>query len=119
MSEEDYTDAMQQLNDKLKPSRSTKVDTALLATGVLIVPLALWGVRHNGQMKKRKRLLNKAINDFNTANPGLLMRWNRQPQSFLSIERRVATEVQVQALPQVTAEPVEPEHQVSEPHAVI
>ena len=107
MTAEEYTDAIQRLNDQLKPSRSTKVDTALLATGVLIVPLALWGARHGQQTKKRKRLLKQAIDEFNAANPGLWMRWNRRPQSFLSIERRedvANATMQVQMLPEATAE---------------
>ena len=85
-----YTDAITQLNDKLKPSRAKKVDSVLLATGVLMVPLAIWGVRHGMQTKKRKRLMKKYIQDFNAINPTLHMRWNSRPDSFLTIERRHA-----------------------------
>jgi hypothetical protein len=88
MTPEEYTAAIDQINRVLQPSRSNSLDKALLATGVLMVPLALWGIRHAHQMKKRKRLLKRAIQDFNDAAPDLLMRWNRRPESFLSIERR-------------------------------
>jgi len=117
MTAEEYTDAIQKLNDQLKPSRSSKVDTALLATGVLLVPLALWGAWHGCQTKKRKRLMKKAIDEFNAVNPGLWMRWNRRPQSFLSIEKRedvTNATMQVEMLPEATAEAmhVEPPQQL-------
>ena len=88
LTKEQYTDVITTLNDRLRPSRSGIVDKALLITGPLIVPLALWGVRHSNQNRRRKRLLRKAIDEFNTSHPTLLMRWNRRPQSCLTIERR-------------------------------
>jgi hypothetical protein len=92
MTPEEYTAAIDRVNAFLKPSRSNALDVALLTTGVLMVPLALWGIRHASQTKKRKQLLKNAIDDFNIHNsvqhPDLLMRWNRRPESFLSIERR-------------------------------
>jgi hypothetical protein len=50
----------------------------------------LWGVRHRNQTRRRKRLLKKAVTEFNTQNPTLLMRWNRRPESMLTMERRQA-----------------------------
>lgn len=88
LTKEQYTDVITTINDRLRPSRSGIVDKALLITGPLIVPLALWGVRHSNQNRRRKRLLRKAIEEFNTSHPTLLMRWNRRPQSCLTIERR-------------------------------
>ena len=88
MTSSQYTDAMTAINDRLRPSRSGVIDKALLLTGPLLLPLALWGVRHSNQNRRRKRLLRKAIDDFNTRNPTLMMRWNRSPQSCLTIERR-------------------------------
>jgi hypothetical protein len=88
MTTTQYTDAITRLNDMLKPSRSKKIDTILLATGVLMVPLALWGIRHGMLTKKRKRLLKQYIQEFNGQNPTLHMRWNRRPESSLTIERR-------------------------------
>mmetsp|Transcript_18604 Transcript_18604/g.53639 ORF Transcript_18604/g.53639 Transcript_18604/m.53639 type:complete len:158 (-) Transcript_18604:212-685(-) len=90
LTPEQYTDAITRINDELRPGRSTKVDAALLMTGPLMVPLAVWGVRHSAQTKKRKRLQKKSIEKFNAAYPDLLMRWNRRPQSCLTIERRTA-----------------------------
>ena len=40
------------------------------------------------QTKKRKRLLKEAIRDFNERFPELVMRWNRRPESTLTIERK-------------------------------
>lgn len=88
MTNEQYTDAIEAVNATLRRSRAGAIDGVLLATGPLLVPLAIWGVRHRALTKKRKRLLKEAINEFNTQYPGLLMRWNRKPQSFLSIELR-------------------------------
>mmetsp|Transcript_31891 Transcript_31891/g.53311 ORF Transcript_31891/g.53311 Transcript_31891/m.53311 type:complete len:202 (+) Transcript_31891:303-908(+) len=88
MTPEQYTEAIENLNQKLRRSRAGTVDGALLATGPLLVPLALWGVRHRNQTKRRKRLLKEAIYEFNMQHQELLMRYNRKPQSVLTIERR-------------------------------
>jgi hypothetical protein len=93
MTREQYTDAMTALNDRLRPSRSGVIDKALLITGPLLVPLALWGVRHSNQTRRRKRLLKKGIDEFNASNPALLMRWNRRPKSILTIEWRPEEEI--------------------------
>ena len=84
----EYQDAITRVNETLKPSRSKTVDTALLITGPLLVPLALWGARHLYLTKKRKRLLKRAIQEFNAQYPELLMRYNHRPESCLTIERR-------------------------------
>ena len=89
MTSQDYEDAIQRVNDTVKPSRSKKIDAVLLFTGPLMVPLAIWGVRHSGQVRKRKKLLKVAIQEFNATHPDLIMRYNRGPQSRLTIERRV------------------------------
>ena len=89
MTSEQYTEAMENLNKKLRPSRAGAIDGALLVTGPLLVPLTLWGVRHRNQTKRRKRLLKEGIHEFNMQYQELVMRWNRQPaQSTLTIERR-------------------------------
>jgi hypothetical protein len=36
--------------------------------------------------------LKKAIGEFHSQHPELLMRWNRQPESMLTIERRQAAQ---------------------------
>lgn len=90
-SQQQYTDVIQAINQKIKPARSNAIDKALLVTGPLLVPLALWGARHGLQARKRKRLLRHAIEEFNEEYPELLMRWNRGgPESKLTIERRPA-----------------------------
>ena len=88
LTPEQYTEVMENLNKKLRPSRAGTIDGILLVTGPLLVPLALWGVRHRGQTKKRKRLLKQGIHEFNMQYQELSMRWNRSPTSALSIERR-------------------------------
>ena len=60
----------------------------MLVTGPLLVPLGLWGVRHRNQVKRRKKLLKEAIHEFNMQYQELYMRWNRRPESTLTIERR-------------------------------
>jgi hypothetical protein len=88
MTLEQYTEAIDNLNNKLRPSRSGTADTILLATGPLLVPLAIWGVRHRNQTRRRKRLLKEGIHEFNVQYQELLMRWNHRPDSMLTIERR-------------------------------
>lgn len=85
---EQYTTFIEAINKRIRKARPGSVDSVLLATGALIVPLMVWGVRHRNQVKKRKRQLNKGIAEFNAANPTLVMRWNRRPKSMLTIERR-------------------------------
>ena len=65
LSEEEYRREVSALNDKLKSTRAKKLDYALLATGAAMLPLALWGVRHSNQVKKRKKLLEEGIWEFN------------------------------------------------------
>ena len=89
LTAQQYTEAVSAMNHTINPARANGVDTALLVTGPLLVPLAVWGVRHKGQVKKRKKLLKRAIDEFHRAYPQLLIRWNRRPASCLTIERRV------------------------------
>ena len=96
LSPQQYSDIIQAINQKIKPARSNAIDKALLVTGPLLVPLAVWGARHGLQTRKRKRLLRQAIEEFNEEYPELLMRWNRgSPESKLTIERRQVDTVAV------------------------
>ena len=75
---EQYTEAIENLNEKLRKNRAGKVDGVLLASGSLLVfPLAIWGLRHQKRTKKRKQLLKEGIHEFNMRYPELMMRWNR------------------------------------------
>ena len=75
------------------------MDAALLATGPLLLPLAVWGARHRGQVKKRKKLIQEAVWDFNERMAGegrngrgeVRMVWNTHVrggagESYLTIE---------------------------------
>lgn len=88
MTPEQYTEAIENLNEKLRKSRAGKIDGVLLGSSIFVVPLAFYGARHRSRTKKRKKLLMEGIHDFNTRYPHLMMRWNRRPQSFLTIEAR-------------------------------
>lgn len=89
LTPDEYTSAIDKINMHLKKARAKKFDGLLLASGaILLVPLAIWGVRHRSQTKKRKKLLKGAIDDFHSQYPHLYMRWNRKPESKLTIERR-------------------------------
>lgn len=83
----DYTTSINRINETIKPARSKGIDSILLYSGALMVPLVVWGVRHRMLMKKRKKLLLEAIDEFNHHHPHLYMRWNRRPLSILTIER--------------------------------
>ena len=88
MTPEQYTEAIENLNKRLRRSRAGAIDGVLLATGMLVLPLVLWGARHRAQTKRRKRLLKEGIHEFNMQYQELWMRWNRRPQSTLTIESR-------------------------------
>mmetsp|Transcript_3323 Transcript_3323/g.5046 ORF Transcript_3323/g.5046 Transcript_3323/m.5046 type:complete len:162 (-) Transcript_3323:162-647(-) len=89
LAEDEYRDIVKTLNEHLKKSRPTKLDGALLVTGPLMVPVAVWGIRHSRQRKRRRILLKEAIEEFNDNHELLWMQYNkRQSGSFLSIEKR-------------------------------
>ena len=58
-----------------------------------MIPLAVWGVRHNSKEKKRKKEMERSVNEFNErmemeGRYDVRMFWNRSRsgESFLSIE---------------------------------
>ena len=68
---------------------------ALLATGPLIVPLALWGARHGQQVKRKRTLIDEGVWEFNERmgmdGRNVRMIWNRAKvvgggESYLTIE---------------------------------
>ena len=95
LSPQDYKVAIQTLNDKIKKSRAKKVDHLLLGTGMLMVPLAIWGARHGKQVKQRKKLIEEGVWEFNERmemeGKNVRMVWNRAKytgggESYLTIE---------------------------------
>jgi hypothetical protein len=95
MTHQQYTTVISAVNKRLKRARAGAIDGVLLVTGPLILPLAVWGIRHRNQTRRRKQLLKKATEEFHLQNPALLMRWIRRPHSILTIERRPVDLVQV------------------------
>ena len=95
LTPEEYEREIIMLNEKIKKSRAKKIDVALLGTGALLVPLALWGVRHNKQQKNRRKLIEEGVWEFNERmgmdGRNLCMVWNRAKvvgggESYLTIE---------------------------------
>lgn len=91
----EYEREITMLNDEIKKARAKSLDVALLATGALLVPLAVWGVRHEKQGKRKRTLIEKGVLDFNErmsmSGRNLQMIWNRAQyvgggESFLTIE---------------------------------
>jgi len=95
LTPDEYEREIQTLNDKIKKARAKGVDVALLATGALIVPLALWGARHGRQVKRRRTLIEEGVWEFNERmgmdGRNVRMVWNRAKvvgggESYLTIE---------------------------------
>mmetsp|Transcript_41029 Transcript_41029/g.86070 ORF Transcript_41029/g.86070 Transcript_41029/m.86070 type:complete len:248 (+) Transcript_41029:53-796(+) len=91
----EYEREITTLNDKIKKARPNSVDYALLATGPLMVPLALWGARHGKQVKRKRTLIEEGVWEFNERmgmdGRNVRMVWNRAKvvgggESFLTIE---------------------------------
>ena len=95
LTPDEYEVAIQTLNDKIKKSRAKKLDYMLLATGPLLVPLAVWGARHGRQVKLRRKLIQEGVWEFNERmemdGKNIMMVWNRSKytggaESYLTIE---------------------------------
>lgn len=95
LTAEEYEREITMLNEKIKKARAKKLDAALLATGALMVPLAVWGARHSKQVKQRKKLIEEGVWEFNERmgmeGRNVRMVWNRAKhvgggESFLTIE---------------------------------
>ncbi len=91
----EYEREITTLNDKIKKARAKSLDVALLATGPLLLPLAVWGARHGQQVKRKRTLIENGVSDFNDRmsmdGRNLQMVWNRAGyvgggESFLTIE---------------------------------
>lgn len=95
LTPEEYEREITTLNDRIKNARAKSVDVALLASGALMVPLALWGVRHGKQVKRKRKLIEEGVREFNVRmgmdGRNLRMIWNRSKvvgggESYLTIE---------------------------------
>ena len=83
-----YEKLIEGLNDALKGTRAKKVDLLLFSMGATMLPLIPWALRHYKMRKLYKKIMLEEIRLFNDQNPGLFMRWNRKPESCLTIELR-------------------------------
>lgn len=89
----EYEAAVNVINDNLKKYRNNKIDKICLASGPLMVPLAIWGVRHNTKVKKSRGEIERSVEEFNDRmgmeGRAVKMFWNRSRgggESYLSIE---------------------------------
>lgn len=92
---EEYEAVINVINDNLKKFRNGKIDKACLVTGPLMIPLAVWGVRHNKKVKKSRMEIERSVEEFNdrmdSEGRNVRMFWNRVRsggggESYLSIE---------------------------------
>ena len=95
LTPEEYEREITMLNEKIKKTRQKKLDIALLATGALMIPLALWFPRYAKQEKRKRKLIEEGVWEFNERmamdNRSVRMVWNRSKvtgmgESFLTIE---------------------------------
>ncbi|KAL7490206.1 hypothetical protein ACHAW6_015974 [Cyclotella cf. meneghiniana] len=95
LSPEEYTSTIEVLNDNIKRYRNGTIDKACLAAGPLMLPLAVWGIRHNAKVKKTRGEIERSVDDFNDRmereGRNVRMFWNRcragaGGESYLSIE---------------------------------
>jgi hypothetical protein len=92
---QEYEACINVINDNLKKYRNGKIDKACLVTGPLMIPLAIWGIRHNKKVKKSRGEIERSVEEFNDKMEGegrnVRMFWNRVRsggggESYLSIE---------------------------------
>lgn len=88
LSPDDYTNAMNIINNELLQCRSSNVDAALLMMGPLLIPLIPYAIRQRQSKTLRKRIMKRCVLNFNQQNPDLYMRWDTKPQKMLSIMTR-------------------------------
>ena len=96
LTPDEYEREITMLNEKIKKTRQKKLDIALLATGALMIPLAVWFPRHSKQEKRKRKLIEEGVWEFNERmamdnNRSVRMVWNRSKvtgsgESFLTIE---------------------------------
>lgn len=98
ISPERYHAIVSEINERLRPIRPDSFDVACLATGMAMVPLAIWGIRNSGRTRKRKEILLNFIEEFNDRTiageedgTSVVLKWNKRKvvsgEPYLSIER--------------------------------
>ena len=86
LSGSDYKHSIEEINRALKKSRAGKASMVCLMAGPLLLPLIPYAAITYRNKRVRKKVLLKAIADFNVQHPTLHMRWRRKPASQLVIE---------------------------------
>lgn len=92
MKSEVYRIAISKINDELKDCRSTSLDHSLLMMGPLMLPLIPWAIRHKLNRKKRRKIMEGCVDDFNKEHPHLYMRWETRPEKELVIMTKQAAD---------------------------
>lgn len=92
---DEYSAAMDDLNDRMRQCRSSYVDKSLLIAGPLLFPLIPFALRKKAKSKLRRRIITRFVNDFNRQYTGLLMRWQSRPFKQLAIFSRAEAEVEM------------------------
>ena len=92
MKSEEYRIAITKINDELKECRATSLDHTLLAMGPLMLPLIPWAIRNKMNKKKRKKIMESCMMEFNKEYPHLYMRWETRPEKKLIIMTRGAAD---------------------------
>jgi len=87
---DDYTNAMNIINNELLQCRSTNVDVALLMMGPIIVPLIPYAIRQMQFKKLRRRIMKRCVLDFNQRNSDLYMRYDTKPKMLSIMTRKQA-----------------------------
>ncbi|GMI37207.1 hypothetical protein TrRE_jg6188 [Triparma retinervis] len=100
LSDAEYEKSIEMVNEHMKPARAKAFDQAMFYGIGSVIFSAPCGYMHMKRKKKRKKLLLEAIGRFNAAYPHLMMRWNRRPESKLTIEKRVTPSTGIPPPPQ-------------------
>jgi len=91
LSPDKYHQIVSDINDSLRQNRPSAVDVACLATGMAMIPLAVWALRHASRERKKKNILTLHMDEFNAQGLGWVLRWNRRTvvggEPHLTIEK--------------------------------
>lgn len=85
MTPDAYKDEIKRVNAALHDARATYIDHALLFSGAALLPLIPWAIRSKRNKKKRRRILEYYVDEFNSRNPSLRMIWQSRPEKILTI----------------------------------